>query len=100
MKEYIKHHRDEINGFVSPLISVKPKHNGSVSDKKDETFQRKYPVAEVIRSIDDKLSREKIAAYYREDLYKGFIATLLWIGMFENEEVKQPYVFACIFEKE
>lgn len=100
MKDYIKKHRDEINSFVSPLIQVKPKRNGSVSDKKYETTQRKYPVVEVIRSIDDELSREKIAAYYREDLYKGFVATLLWIGMFENEEVKQPYVFACTFEKE
>lgn len=100
MKEYIKKHRDEINGFVSPLIPVKPKRSYSVSCSDDETTQRKYPVVDVIRSIDDELSREKIAAYYREDLYKGFIATLLWIGMFENEEVKQPYAFACTFEKE
>lgn len=100
MKEYIKNHRDEINGFVCPLIPVKPKRSGSAPFGNDETTQRKYPVVDVIRSIDDELSREKVAAYYREDLYKGFIATLLWIGLFENEKVKQPYVFACTLEKE
>ena len=57
--------------------------NGSALKEIDAA--KKYSwFADVVKDIKPQLNRKDVAEYYKNDLYKGFIATLLWGGSHTN----------------
>ena len=48
--------------------------------------------AETVKSIKNPLSEEDIAAYYKEDPYKGVVATSLWL----NKHILTPREFVLL----
>lgn len=79
--EYIESNVNAINSSNSPKYEWK-------TNKKQKPLQiikdakTKYSdFAKIFDSVgNDDLTRDKVAEYYYDDLYKGFIATLLWGG--------------------
>ena len=86
--DFIKSHIDDINSFTQPAIQwragrfVTPvlKAEGVGGD-----------FANVMATLPNALTRNDVVACYQEDLYKGFVATILWGGIsrYQAEEVSR-----------
>lgn len=98
MKEFIKNHCDEINNFVSSSYPVKYERDGSLYRGIQKAIGYNPAFAKIIDCIDNELSREKIASYYKEDIHKGFIATLLWGGFHKNRNTMRVLVAIAIMD--
>ncbi len=78
--EYIKNNVDNINDFTQNVFNWKTYANKKTIPIIVEA-ERYLEFGRVVKDMSDKLNREQVAYYYKEDIYKGFIATLLWGGM-------------------
>lgn len=79
IREYIETNADEINSFVQKDFSWRLDVNGnSRLDSLDVTPSRDFSAT--VERIPERLNRSIIQNLYIEDLYTGFIATLLWGG--------------------
>ncbi len=75
---FIKNHVGEINKYVqSPTLWREGKFTGSA--RKIESTNGDF--AEVVRDLPDRLSREDVVGFFRKDLYRGFVATIMWGGI-------------------
>ena len=83
---FIKNHIDDINSYVQPSIHWREGRFAKPVAKAEST---NGDFAEVVRSLPAELSREDVVGFFREDLYKGFVATIMWGGIsrFQAEEI-------------
>lgn len=83
---FVKAHIEEIRNYVQPAIRWREGHLAPSVAKAEATGG---DFAEVIRSLPAELRREDVVAYFKEDLYKGFVASVLWGGIsrFHPEEM-------------
>ena len=83
---YIKNHIDEINNYVQPSIHWSEGWFANPVRKAEST---NGDFAEVVKNLPAALSRENVAGFFHEDLYKGFVATIMWGGIsrFRAEEI-------------
>lgn len=83
---FIKNHIDDINNYVQPSIHWREGRFANPVAKAEST---NGDFAEVIRSLPTELSREDVVGFFREDLYKGFVAAIMWGGIsrFRSDDV-------------
>ena len=75
---FIKNHIDDINNYVQPPIHWREGRFANPVAKAEST---NGDFAEVVRSLPTELSREDVVGFFREDLYMGFVATIMWGGI-------------------
>lgn len=77
---YITANLEQINQFPQGDKNWRTMHNGRGINEVNSAIAN-YPwFHQVMTGMPDKLSRENVADFYRQDIYRGFIATLLWGG--------------------
>ena len=83
---FIKNHIDDINSYVQPSIHWREGRFAKPVAKAEST---NGDFAKVVRNIPAELSREEVVGFFREDLYKGFVATIMWGGIsrFQAEQI-------------
>ena len=83
---FIQTHTDDINNYVQPSIHWRVGRFAKPVAKSEST---NGDFAEVVKSLPVVLSREDVVGFFREDLYKGFVATIMWGGIsrFQAEEI-------------
>lgn len=83
---FIKNHIDDINNYVQPSIHWREGRFAKPVAKAEST---NGDFAKVVKSLPVELSREDVVGFFREDLYKGFVATIMWGGIsrFQAEEI-------------
>ena len=84
----IKTHIDDINNYVQPSIHWR---EGRFANPVGRAEATDGDFAEVVRNLPAELSREDVVRFFREDLYKGFVATIMWGGIsrFRAEEISR-----------
>ena len=75
---FIKKHIDDINNYVQPSIHWR---EGRFANPVGRVEATNGDFAEVVRNLPAELSREDVVRFFREDLYKGFVATIMWGGI-------------------
>lgn len=75
---FIKNHITDINNYVQPPIHWREGRFANPVRKAEATHG---DFAEVVRNLPAELSRDEVVGFFREDLYKGFVATILWGGI-------------------
>jgi len=85
---FIKKHIDDINNYVQPTIRWREGRFANPVGKAEAT---NGDFAEVVRNLPAELSRDDVVRFFREDLYKGFVATIMWGGIsrFQAEEISR-----------
>lgn len=83
---FIKNHIDDINNYVQPPIHWR---EGCFANPVAKAESTNGDFAEVVRSLPTELSREDVVGFFREDLYKGFVAAIMWGGIsrFRSDDV-------------
>ena len=83
---FVKAHIEEIRNYVQPAIRWR---EGRFAPSVAKAEASGGDFAEVIRALPAELRREDVVAYFKEDLYKGFVASVLWGGIsrFNPEEI-------------
>ncbi len=76
--KFIINHINDIINYVQPAIHWR---EGRFSNPVGKAKSTNGDFAEVVRSLPVELSREDVVGYFREDLYKGFVATIMWGGI-------------------
>jgi len=74
----IKTHINDINNYTQPSIHWREGRFANPVGKAEAT---NGDFAEVVRNLPAELSREDVVRLFREDLYKGFVATIMWGGI-------------------
>ena len=75
---FIKNHINNINNYTQPAIHWREGRFANPVGKAEAT---NGDFAEVVRNLPAELSREDVIGFFREDLYKGFVATIMWGGI-------------------
>lgn len=75
---FIKNHIDDINNYIQHPIRWREGRFANLVGKVESTNGE---FAEVVRTLPAELSREDVVRFFREDLYKGFVATIMWGGI-------------------
>lgn len=75
---FIKNHINDINNCTQPSIHWR---DGRFASPVGKTEATNGDFAEVVRNLPAELSRGDVARFFREDLYKGFVATIMWGGI-------------------
>ena len=75
---FVKRHIDDINNYIQPSIHWREGRFAIPAGRVEAT---NGDFAEVVRNLPVELSREDVVSFFREDLYKGFVATILWGGI-------------------
>ena len=75
---FIKNHINNINNYIQPAIHWREGRFANPVGKAEAT---NGDFAEVVRNLPAELSREDVVRFFREDLYKGFVATIMWGGI-------------------
>ena len=83
---FIKNHINNINNYTQPSIHWREGRFANPVGKAEAT---NGDFAEVVRNLPAELSREDVVRFFREDLYKGFVATMMWgaISRFQAEGI-------------
>ena len=83
---FIKIHIDDINNYVQPSIHWR---EGRFANPVRRAESTNGDFADVVKSLPVVLSREDVVGFFREDLYKGFVATIMWGGIsrFQAEDI-------------
>ena len=82
--DFIKAHVDDINGYKQKAFSWKQKRDGEPYKAIAEVMARKGPMVVAFKDVPEKLDRQIVANIMHKDLYKGFVAALLWGGMHKS----------------
>lgn len=69
---------NNINNYTQPAIHWREGRFANPVGKAEAT---NGDFAEVVRSLPTELSREDVIGFFREDLYKGFVAAIMWGGI-------------------
>ena len=75
---FIKNNINNINNYTQPAIHWREGRFANPVVKAEAT---NGDFAEVVRNLPTELSREDVIGFFREDLYKGFVATIMWGGI-------------------
>lgn len=75
---FIKNHINDINNYTQPSIHWR---DGRFANPVGRAEATNGDFAEVVRNLPAELSRGDVARFFREDLYKGFVATIMWGGI-------------------
>ena len=75
---FITNHTNDINNYVQHSIHWREGRFASPVNRAEST---NGDFAEVVRNLPAELSREDVIGFFREDLYKGFVATIMWCGI-------------------
>ena len=75
---FIKNHIDDIDNYTQAPVHWR-EGRFAIPVGKAEASNGYF--AEVVRNLPAELSREDIVGFFREDLYKGFVATIMWGGL-------------------
>lgn len=78
--EYVENNINNINHFNQRAFNWQTYANGNPLPIIKNAIKQYPEISSVVSTIDAELTREKVADYYNEDLYKGVVATLLWGG--------------------
>lgn len=77
---YIAKNINDINQFSQDDKNWRTMHEGIGVKEVDAALANCHWFRQIMKGMPDKLSREMVADFYKQDLYKGFVATLLWGG--------------------
>lgn len=75
---FIKNNINHINNYTQPSIHWREGRFANLVGKAEAT---NGDFAGVVRNLPAELSREDVVRFFREDLYKGFVATIMWGGI-------------------
>ena len=75
---FIKNHINDINTYIQPSIHWR---EGRFANPVGKAISTNGDFAEIVRNLPVELSREDVVRFFREDLYKGFVATIMWGGI-------------------
>lgn len=75
---FIKNHINNINNYTQLAIHWREGRFANPVGKAEAT---NGDFAEVVRNLPAELSRDDVVRFFREDLYKGFVATIMWGGI-------------------
>ena len=78
LKEYLEEKASEWVGYQRPAVDWMITEKGNANSRLERTMRDFPEFAKVVRQIPCPLSRQDVFNCYKEDLYKGFVATLLW----------------------
>ena len=83
---FIKNHINDINNYTQAPVRWREGRFANPVGKAEAT---NGDFAEVVRNLPAELSREDVVRFFREDLYKGFVATIMWGGIsrFQTEGI-------------
>lgn len=83
---FIHTHIADIKNYVQPAVHWRDGRFASPVSKVEATGG---DFAEVVRNLPAAMTREDIIGFFREDLYKGFVASIMWGGIsrFQAEEI-------------
>ena len=86
--DFIKSHINDINNFTQPAIQWRAGRFAAPVSKAEGVGG---DFADVMATLPNALTRNDVVACYREDLYKGFVATILWGGIsrYQAEEISR-----------
>ncbi len=76
--DFIKNHINDINTYIQPSIHWR---EGRFANPVGKAISTNGDFAEIVRNLPVELSREDVVRFFREDLYKGFVATIMWGGI-------------------
>lgn len=85
---FIKSHINNITNFTQPAIQWRAGRFAAPARKAAEVGG---DFAMVMETLPNALTRNDVVACYQEDLYKGFVATILWGGIsrYQAEEISR-----------
>ena len=75
---FIKNHINNINNYTQPAIHWREGRFANPVGKAEAT---NGDFADVVRNLPAELSRDDVVRFFREELYKGFVATIMWGGI-------------------
>ena len=78
LKKYIEEKTSEWVGYQRPAVDWMVTEKGNSNSRLGRTMHDFPEFGEVVRQIPRPLSRREVFHCYEHDLYKGFVATLLW----------------------
>ena len=95
---FVQAHVDEIRNYVQPAIQWRKSSFAKPVEKAEATGG---DFAEVIRSLPETLTRDDVVSCFQEDLYKGFVAAIVWGGLsrFRPEEIARRNDRASVVPK-
>lgn len=78
LKKYLEEKASEWVGYQRPAVDWMITEKGKPNSRLERTMHDFPEFAKVVKQIPRPLSRRDVFTCYEEDLYKGFVATLLW----------------------
>lgn len=86
--DFIKSHINDINNFTQPAIQWRSGRFAAPVLKAEGVGG---DFANVMATLPNALTRNDVVACYQEDVYKGFVATILWGGIsrYQAEEISR-----------
>lgn len=75
---FIKNNINNINNYTQPSIHWR---EGRFANPVGKVEATNGDFVEVVRNLPAELSRDDVVRFFREDLYKGFVATIMWGGI-------------------
>ena len=78
LRKYLEGKTSEWIGYNRPAVDWMVTEKGNPNKRLKRTMHDFPKFAEVVEQIPRPLSRQDVFNCYKEDLYKGFVATLLW----------------------
>jgi hypothetical protein len=78
LKKYIEEKTSEWVGYQRPAVDWMVTEKGNSNSRLKRTMHDFPAFGKVVRQIPRPLSRREVFHCYTQDLYKGFVATLLW----------------------
>jgi hypothetical protein len=89
--DYIRAHGGDANRYVNPLLPWKYRDDGSLYENTAEVMAAGGPMAGAFPDIPERLDHARVAECYGKDLYRGFVATILWGGMSRNAPYRETF---------
>lgn len=88
---YIRAHGGDANRYAEPLRRWKTREDGTPYESTAEVAAAGGPMAEAFPDIPERLDHARVAECYRQDPYRGFVATVLWGGMPRNAAYREAF---------
>ena len=78
LRRFIEEKESDWVGYHRPAVDWMVTLKGRSNDRLKRTMHDFPQFAEAVKQIPRPLSRQMVFDCYKEDLYKGYVATLLW----------------------
>ena len=80
----MKTNAKSINLYTQPPLPWRTRKDGELYKVIGEVISMGGPMASTFDSIPNQIDRKSVVKCFGDDLYRGFVATLLWGGMHKN----------------